>query len=248
MVLVLGWFGGVALRSAGTGLGTSFGLFPFVGWGTLFTLGVAGLVVALAMVLIPSLRRRVAGGVRGTPAATDAASAPAATRRLTIIALAVALVGGSSSSSSLAYNALYFGYGTAGTLVLLGTGMLGVLGVAAVVVVLAFLPRRTTRVTSRATSLGTRSFVVLVVAMVVPSLLLAGLGAYASLWAWEAAAGLRSEQAQYSAQRLRGDRGLAALRARRPAARRARRPHPCHRASVCRRATPEAHGSPRRRT
>jgi signal transduction histidine kinase len=199
---------GLAFRH---GLGTSFGYRPNLGMalivgGVMAALAAfAALIVALAMVLIPSLRRRVAGGARGTPAGTDAASGPAATRRLTIIALAVALVGGSVLLLFAAYNALYFGYGTAGTLVLLGTGMLGILGVAAVVVVLAFLPRRTTRATSRATSLGTRSFVVLVVAMVVPSLLLAGLGAYASVWAWEAAAGLRSEQAQYSAQRLADD-------------------------------------------
>ncbi len=203
VVLVLGWIGGVAFRSAGTGLGTSFGLVPFIGWDTALTLGVAGLVVALAMVLISaSHRRRAAGGVRGAPAGADTASAPAASRRLTMIALAVALAGGSVLVFAF-FSALGLGYGTLGRLVLLGAGMLAILGVAAAVVVgvLAFLPHRT----AHATSLRTRSFVVLVVAMVVPSLLLAGLGAYASVWVWEAAAGLRSEQAQYSAQRLADD-------------------------------------------
>ena len=208
LILVLALFLGVVLRSSDSVLGTSFGLVPFVGWDTAVVVGVAGLVVALAIALLASTRRRRA----------DEMSEGAAPRRLPMIALAAALAGGSVLFFS-AFAALGLGYGTPGRLVLMGAGMMAVLGIAAaaVVGVLAVLPRGTTR----ATSLGTRSFVVLMVAMVVPSLLLAGLSVYAYVRVWESAAGLRSEQAQYSAQRLADD--LQSLRAApgelRPAAR-----------------------------
>jgi signal transduction histidine kinase len=54
----------------------------------------------------------------------------------------------------------------------------------------------------RATSLRTRAFVVIIVAMVIPALLLAGLGTYAYFMSWERATVLYTDQASYQAREL----------------------------------------------
>jgi signal transduction histidine kinase len=177
------------LSSVGTGFGTSFGFVRFVTVDGFLIAGLTGLVVAAALAILAVARRRQPASASFTPAR----------RRIGLLVVAVALAGGSVLFFAV-FSQLGLGYGTAGELLFLGAGMIAILGVvaAAVVGVLAVLPRRSTR----ATSLRTRSFVVLVVAMVVPSLLLAGLGVYFSIWAWESAAQLRAEQALYSTQRL----------------------------------------------
>ena len=206
LVLVLAVFAGVVLRSWDAALGTPFGFVPFVGWDAAVALGVAGLVGALVIVIFSAFTRRQSAhamyaGTASSPEA-DAAPAPVAPRRGLRIALAAVLAFGSILWLS-AFSALGLGYSTPGRLVLFGAGVMTMLGLIAAVVVgaSAVLPQRVTR----ATSLRTRSFVVLVIAMVIPSLLLAGLAAYASVWVWESAAGSRSAQAQYSSQRLAAD-------------------------------------------
>ena len=210
LLLVLALFLGAAFRSWPwpAGLSTSFGLVPLLGWDTAVATGVAGLVVAVAIVLTVTLsRHRTPGGMTVEPGATlagDGSSDPRVLRRVVMIAVAAALVAGSVLFfSAFAGMGLGYGYGLPGRVVLIGAGAIALLGIASAVVVgvLAVLPGSR----ARATSLRTRSFVVLVVAMIAPSVLLAALGAYAYMRVWDSAASLRAEQTQYSAARLADD-------------------------------------------
>ncbi len=204
--LILTLFAGVVVRPWNSGFGTSFGFVPLVGWDTAVALGVAGLVAAAAVFVIALVMRRRAADAAapGTeaPAEARAAGAPNVSRRITMFLLAGGLAGGSLLFLA-AFNSMGIGYSTPGSLVLVGAWIIALLGVVAAVVIaiLAALPQRATS----ATSLRTRSFVVLVVAMVVPSLLLAGLGTYVTVWVWDAAVGVRSDEALYSSQRLADD-------------------------------------------
>jgi signal transduction histidine kinase len=204
--LMLSLFAGAVVRSWNGGFGTSFGLLPLVGWDTAVALGVVGLVVASVIVVIALVLRRRAAGATGpgteARAGARAAGAPTVSRRITMFLLAAGLAGGSILFLA-AFNSMGIGYSAPGSLVLVGAWIIALLGVVAAVVVavLAALPQRATS----ATSLRTRSFVVLVVAMVVPSLLLAGLGTYVTVWVWDAAVGVRSDEALYSSLRLADD-------------------------------------------
>ena len=80
--------------------------------------------------------------------------------------------------------------------------VLVVVGFAAVTGLIAALVIALTAVRRRVTSLRTRAFVVIIVAMVIPALLLAGLGTYAYFMSWERATVLYTDQASYQAREL----------------------------------------------
>ena len=77
-----------------------------------------------------------------------------------------------------------------------------VVGLAAVTGLIAALVIALTALRRRVTSLRTRAFVVIIVAMVIPALLLAGLGTYAYFMSWERATVLYTDQASYQAREL----------------------------------------------
>jgi signal transduction histidine kinase len=80
--------------------------------------------------------------------------------------------------------------------------MLAVVGLLAVAGLIAALVLALMAVRRRVTSLRTRAFVVIIVAMVIPALLLAGLGTYAYFMSWERATVLYTDQASYQAREL----------------------------------------------
>jgi signal transduction histidine kinase len=187
LLLVLALFAGVVLRSSDYGPGTGFGLVPFVTADAGVVVAVAGLVAALAIALAATWRGRTVGA-----GGTSRAVAP----RVIMIAIAAALAAG-SILFFYAFNALDLGYGVLGKLVLVGAGAIAVFGLAAAAVVgiLAFLPRR-------ATSLRSRTFGVIVLVVLIPSLCLAALGVWAYYRSWETATNLSEGQASYQASEL----------------------------------------------
>jgi len=88
------------------------------------------------------------------------------------------------------------GYAFSTRVILAVVGLVAVAGLVAALVMALMAVRR------RATSLRTRSFVVIVVAMVIPALLLTGLGTYAYFMSWERATVLYTDQASYQAREL----------------------------------------------
>jgi len=157
---------------------------------------VAGLVAAAVVAVLAAARR---------PSGSDAASAQVAgalapsgpARRRVILLGVAAVILAASILLFLTFDALSLGYGVLGGLVLLGAAAAAVAGVVAagVLVAVALVP-------GRAMSLRTRTFGVIVIVGLIPSLCLAAFGVWAYYRSWETAMSLSVDQQYYQAGKL----------------------------------------------
>jgi len=156
----------------------------------------AGLATALVIAIVALRSPYVA------PAAPNAYGSRAG--RTSSLAVAVAVAGVSCLLLLVVVLGAVFGraggyisgFGFSTQFVLAAVGLLAVSGLVAGLVIAL------TAVRQRVTSLRTRAFVVIIVAMVIPALLLAGLGTYAYFMSWERATVLFTDQASYQAREL----------------------------------------------
>ncbi len=195
LVLLTAVFIMVAARVLG--LYYRFGSFPELLLVTAALAALAGLVAAAAIALAAATRRRRPAG-EAAAAALPAASATAAAGRRRIVLLGVAaVIVAASILLFLLFDALSLGYGVLGQLVILGAASVAVAGVVAAVIVVAvaLLP-------GRSTSLRTRTFGVIVIVVLIPSLCLAAFGVWAYYRSWETASSLSEGQASYQASEL----------------------------------------------
>ncbi len=167
---------------------------------------VAGVVVASAGLVAAAIVAGVAarhglpeadptGAAAGSAAATGA-GAPARRRVVILLGVAAAVVA-AAILLFLAFDSLSLGYGVLGKLALLGAAAVATAGIVAALVVVgaALLP-------GRATSLRTRTFGVIVIVVLIPSLCLAALGVWAYYRSWETATNLSEGQSAYQASEL----------------------------------------------
>ena len=163
----------------------------------------AGLATALVMAIVAQRRPSV------TPALPDAQSGRA--QRTSSLAIAGTVAG---VSCALLLATLFLvvggradgyvqGYASYTKVVLAVIGLLAALGLVAALVIAL------TAVRGRVTSLRTRAFFVIAVAVLIPSFCLAMLGVWAYYKSWDTAASLYTGQASYRAQEL--DRELTGL-------------------------------------
>ncbi len=183
------------LRRVASPLG--YGMFADLGYVVLAFLIPAGIVAAVA-VLIRG-RRGAAGAVgsatTGAAPVTWQLGAPEHRRsRMLLIATAIAAA---SVAYFLVVNSLGLGAWLGGEYVLFGAGIVAVAGiaVAAVVALRALGP-------GRITSLRTRAFFVIAIAVLIPSLCLAALGVWAYSKSWDTATALVLDQSNYRASEL----------------------------------------------
>ena len=158
-------------------------------------------VVAAVVVLVRGGRASSAspfgaGGAAG-PSAVGASHGIPDRRPRWVMLIAAAAVAAASLLFFVAVDALGLSYGVLGGLIILGAAAFAVVGVAAAVVVAAraLVPGRTT-------SLRTRAFFVIAIAVLIPSFCLAALGVWAYYRSWETATALTSDQARYQAGEL----------------------------------------------
>jgi signal transduction histidine kinase len=157
--------------------------------------GLVGAAIVAAAASRRGSRSAQTAGVSPGPAAAPEAVGPQR-RRLVLIGVAAVIVA-ASLLLFLAFDSLSLGYGVLGKLVLLGAAAVAAAGIiaAVVVVAVALLP-------GRATSLRVRTFGVIVVVVLIPSLCLAALGVWAYYRSWETATNLNEGQASYQASEL----------------------------------------------
>ena len=151
----------------------------------------AGIVAAVVVLVVA--RRAAAGTSAATAgAALPGRSARPSPRRTSSIAAAIAAA---SVVFFLVVNALGLGDGSAASCVLVGAAIVAVAGivVAVIVALRALLPGPTT-------SLRTRAFFVIAIAVLIPSLCLAALGVWAYYRSWDTATALSSTRRSYRAR------------------------------------------------
>ena len=205
LLLVLALIAGVVLRSSDYAFGTGFGLVPFFTADAAVAVAAAGLVAALVIaILAVRSRSRASGAAQASPSVKAGIGSPtvasgvrgAADRRRRRVGLVTAAaIAAASLLLFLSVDVLGMSYGILGDLVMLGAAAVAIVGlVAAVIVALrALLPGR------RTTSLRTRAFFVIAIAVLIPSLCLAAFGVWAYYRSWETATTLSSDQARYRA-------------------------------------------------
>ncbi|HTX68784.1 MAG TPA: HAMP domain-containing sensor histidine kinase [Thermoleophilia bacterium] len=158
-------------------------------------LAALGLVAAAGIAVAAARARRPRSGpVRTQTVVTGGSTRAGNGRRVLLFGLAAVLVAG-SILLFLAFG--WFGLGMFGRLSSLAALVIAVMGavVAGVVVVIAVLP-------GRATSLRTRTFGVIVIVVLIPSLCLAAFGAWAYMRSWNVATSISRDQANYRAEEL----------------------------------------------
>jgi signal transduction histidine kinase len=163
-------------------------------------LAAAGLVAAAVIAVIAAVRRpRAAAQATGVSAAQAAGARPPAApvRRRVVLLGVAAMIVAVCILLFLMFDALSLGYGVLGKLVTLGAFAAVVAGVVAAVVVVAVA-----LVPGRTTSLRTRTFGVIVIVVLIPSLCLAGLGVWAYYRSWETATNTSVGRANYQASEL----------------------------------------------
>ena len=190
LLLVLALFAGVVLRSSDYGPGTGFGLVPFVTADAAVVVAVAGLAAAAVIAIVAARSRSRASGAAGAVPVYERSHRA----RLLWIAAGVAVC---SMFVLVAFRELALGYGPMADSVVLAAGLVALAGlvVAAVLAVRAVWP-------GRPTSLRTRAFFVIAVAVLIPSFCLGMLGVWAYFRSWDAATSLYSGQASYQASEI----------------------------------------------
>ena len=150
--------------------------------------------MAAAVIAILAAARRSSGVQPAAPAPALPRAASPARRRVVLLGVAAVIVA-ASILVFLMFDALSLGYGVLGKLVQLGAAAVAVAGVVAAVIVVAVARC----CPGRATSLRTRTFGVIVMVVLIPSLCLAALGVWAYYRSWETATILSVDQASYQA-------------------------------------------------